>query len=870
MANGTGLLGDKSSTQSAVIVPKPESKHIYYVFTADNVPGIDGVRYTIVDMSLQNGEGKITDKNILLQAPVTEKLTAVKHQNNKDIWVIAHGYNSNAFYAYLVTAEGIINAANPVLSKTGTIHHGNLSNNAIGYMKASPDGRRLALGVRGMKLYELFDFDRTSGIVSNPLTFKSSDFNSPYGVEFSPDGSKLYINSSQNPKAGIYQIDLTNGNTVTLIGTSKSEYAGSLQLGPDGKIYFARYQGKYLGIIHTPNAAGIACNYEDDGLYLGGKTSLFGLPNFIQSYFYKPVFTYTKACVSSLVSFSLTNPSNIEKVEWIFDDPVLGVNNISDKIEPTHIYSKYGSFEVILAVKYIDGTSFKTSQIVTIPPPPVVNLGRDTILCPGAVLKLNATIPDAISYLWQDGSAKSSFTVNKPGIYWVEASNGLCTTKDSIHISYKTPLEVNLGKDTTLYKVNSLLLQVNQPDIKCVWQNGSTANTFTVTSSGNYWVEVTNGCESMKDEIRIDFLPAMELNLGKDTTLCTNQVLTLQAPSYPATYLWQDGSTKENFKVSKTGLYWVEISNQFEKVRDSIMVSYIASPHIDLGKDTTLYAGTSLELKANATHASYLWQDGSTRSFFTVSKPGIYWVEGSNPCGSTRDSIVISFKAQNRNISLGKDTTLCEGNTLLLQVNSKLENYRWQDGSTINTCLVKKPGVYWVETKVNSEVIRDSIWVEYQGLPSINLGGNTTLCNNETLLLNAQQSGMDATYVWQDGSTEATFTASEPGLYWVEVTTICGTAKDSVAITCPACITDSMPNVITPNGDGDNDSFIIPCIQEQVWAIEIYNRWGKLVFYTKAYQGEWQAENLESGIYFYTLTNQNLRTPLKGIVHVLR
>jgi hypothetical protein len=141
MENGTGLLGDKSSTQSAVIVPQPGSKSIYYIFTVDNVPGTDGVRYSVVDMSQENNAGKLITKNILLQAPVTEKLTAVKHHNNKDIWVLAHGYNSNIFYAYLVTEAGVANESVPIISASGTIHYGNVTNNAIGYMKASPDGK---------------------------------------------------------------------------------------------------------------------------------------------------------------------------------------------------------------------------------------------------------------------------------------------------------------------------------------------------------------------------------------------------------------------------------------------------------------------------------------------------------------------------------------------------------------------------------------------------------------------------------------------------------------------------------------------------------------------------------------------------------
>ncbi|QHT66293.1 T9SS type B sorting domain-containing protein [Rhodocytophaga rosea] len=870
MENGTGLLGDKSSTQSAVIVPQPGSKHIYYVFTVDNVPGTEGVRYSVVDMSQENNAGRIISKNVPLQAPVTEKLTAVKHHNNEDIWVLAHGYNSNIFYAYLVTSAGVINAAQPIMSASGTVHQGNVTNNAIGYMKASPDGKKLALGIRGMRLYELFDFDNNTGNVSNPITFQSADYNTPYGLEFSPDGSKLYINASQNPTANLYQIDLSNNYQTTLIGTSASPYAGALQIGPDGKIYFARYQSKYLGIIHNPNAAGENCRYEDDGLFLGSKTSTFGLPNFIQSYFYQPVFTYKNTCFGSPTAFTLldTGKESIQKIEWIFDDPVIGTHNISDKIAPTHIFSEPGAYEVSVNIWYKDGSSRKAAQTISIQPAPQVNLGKDTLLCVGSVLKLNAFLPQS-SYIWQDGSTNSSFTVTKAGEYKVIVKQGECTFTDIIKVAYKTPLQVNMGRDTVVYKVNHLLLQVNQPGITCIWQDGSQGNTFRVTDSGTYQVEVSDGCETVTDEINITFIPALQLNLGQDQILCKGQNIQLKATQPEATYLWQDGSTQEYITVHEPGMYWVEVSNIYEKLRDSIRIQYIDTPVVSLGKDTTLIPGTTRSYTFTS-DANYLWQDGSQAAFYTISKPGLYWVEASNRCGTVRDSIVVSFPAEIPALQLGNDTILCEGNTITLKVNNQIGDITWQNGSNAHYFTVKNAGTYWVEARSNLGIIRDSIQVSYRSIPQVNLGGYAQLCNNEQLVLHAGQQDASASYLWQDSSTQPDLLVNTPGTYWVEVTNACGSMRDSIVVECPACISAMMPNVITPNGDGANDTFVIPCIQEKTWAIEIYNRWGKIVFHSKAYQGEWSGENQDNGIYFYTITNPASKTSLKGMVHVLR
>ena len=88
MPNGFGLMGNISSTQSCVIIPKPLCNNIYYIFTVDAIENYltDGFQYSIVDLNLNGGLGDITSKNNLLFSPSTEKVTAVLHNNSKDFW----------------------------------------------------------------------------------------------------------------------------------------------------------------------------------------------------------------------------------------------------------------------------------------------------------------------------------------------------------------------------------------------------------------------------------------------------------------------------------------------------------------------------------------------------------------------------------------------------------------------------------------------------------------------------------------------------------------------------------------------------------------------------------------------------------------
>jgi hypothetical protein len=286
MQSGRHLMGSGSSTQSALIVPDPGSGNVFYVFTVAPQGSPDGLRYSVVDMTRDNGLGDVARTNLLLLAPVAEKLAAVRHANGRDVWVLAHRWGSDAFVAYLVTANGV--SQKPVASNVGATT-GGPGRNAIGALKFSPDGTKLAAALwRENNKFEVYDFDRNTGRVSNPRSF--GPYQEAYGVEFSPDGTKLYGTANGNSttksiaagtiESQVLQFDLATKKATT-VGRSSNHKIGALQRGPDGKIYVAREDNSFLGVIENPNAAGPAVRYLDDGLNLGGRRSKLGLPAFI-------------------------------------------------------------------------------------------------------------------------------------------------------------------------------------------------------------------------------------------------------------------------------------------------------------------------------------------------------------------------------------------------------------------------------------------------------------------------------------------------------------------------------------------------------------------------------------------------------------
>ncbi len=303
MSNGNDLRGNLSSTQTSLIIPQPGSSRYFYIFTVDDFCNDTlkyGFRYSIVDICSNNGLGDIISekKNIKLLDTVCEKLTALRHANGTDYWVIVHKYYSNAFYSYHLSAAGIIDT---VISQIGS-RHPNISGNqdtwdAIGQMKASPNGNKIAIvnGNAGAHaIAEYFNFDNSTGIISNWINLQTNlDYTSNhqyYGVSFSPDNSKLYITCWLNNN-GVYQFDLNagNGNSDSIIASktkiSDQFWHWALQLGPDGKIYVLG-TGSYMGVINFPNNVGANCNFQDSAIYFNSYLVGMGLPNYVDSYDY--------------------------------------------------------------------------------------------------------------------------------------------------------------------------------------------------------------------------------------------------------------------------------------------------------------------------------------------------------------------------------------------------------------------------------------------------------------------------------------------------------------------------------------------------------------------------------------------------------
>ena len=453
MPNATELNGDVGVNQPCILVPQPGDSMKIFLFTndvlkfkQDNSYTTEGFEYTSINMKLHNGLG---DAQIYLNAsllnPACQKVSAVAHVNCRDFWIMAHKWDSDEFDAYLLDAGGI---HQPVVSHTGSVQGGGYKDqtNAYGEMKFSPDGTKIALAVSGTNLVELFDFDNSTGIVSNARSYTNNVLNIlPYGLDFSSDSKMLFVSLMQifgnGPPATpsrIIQFDLKNGLVnPALIDTSAGVRLGGMQVAPDGRIYVARtvnIQVKMdsLDVIYNPTRPGTKCNYNslnnnpDSRFFLNGRKSIYGLPNFVQSYFNIPVFTWDSVCYSDITSFHITNKANIDAVLWNFGDSAT-----STAPDPVHFYSKPGKYMVTLTETF-NGENFIDSALVTVYPKPVVNLGDSILLYSGASINLHGG-GGYMEYNWSNGLTDSVISVEKGGTYWVEVKDWhCCVNSDSV------------------------------------------------------------------------------------------------------------------------------------------------------------------------------------------------------------------------------------------------------------------------------------------------------------------------------------------------------------------------------------------------------------------------------------------------------
>ena len=435
------------------------------------------------------------------------------------------------------------------------------------------------------------------------------------------------------------------------------------------------------------------------------------------------------------------------------------------------------------------------------------------VIEPTIVPELDCTLLE-----WSTGEHGPSITVYESGEYSVTVTYGCVEMEASIDITLNNPPPPDLGPDAILCEGETIAISLDPDAGQYEWQDGSTDADYSISTAGVYQVTLDDGCDIRSDTITVTYIdPPSPISLGPDTFLCPGEEITFQFDPALGDFLWQDSDDSPVYVIDDEGTYALTVSNDCGSVSDDIDVSITLPPAFDLGPDSAIICtGDIIDLELDASMGSFLWQDGSTLSYYQITSPGTYSLTVSNVCGTLTDAIHV-IQVPEPDINFEQTLHACDGDTLVLSTGNNVGSFTWQDGSMEPTLEVTVAGTYSVSITNYCGEDDDEVEVIFHPHTTIpDLGPDRSLCPGDQVVLHV--SSPAATYQWNDLSTADSLVVTTAGTYFVIVTGYCDTFSDTVQVS----LNNQPPALTLPDDFGlcTGQSFTIdPAINEvnYVW-----------------------------------------------------
>ena len=931
------LGGNKNSTQSALIVPKPTCRgceYLYYVYTTSEIRGKKALTYSVVDMRKNGGKGAIVEKNVPISSSGTEQSASVRNDRDSTYWVITRVFGTNQFQIRHLTS-----AENPALTTYSGGQKIDSLQQAEGYIKIGPadttggnkGNRPMAVVIPGppKNSVDLYTFNDSTG----KMTFNRTVQLGPappkaYGAEFSPDGKSLYVtmladtnaNGSQKGASYILKYDLNQTKdslltqTKVVVDSSTTRQYGSIQIGPDGKLYVATKGSKSLGTIANPNGGLLdSLRFNPTGQTLGGKTSQLGLPNLVANFNDNssgPGLSYSDTCTNGPTVFQISPncPKLKEAYTLDFGDGSRPVSTTATK-PITHSYKTPGQYPVSLRIitKTSAGGICKDTLIrdtlTILETPPDIKLGADTAICNKKGITLDIKV-QAKLYIWiVNGriiSRQKTITLTRPGYYIAIglAANGECFKSDTIEVQIKPVPSLNLGPDTVFCYKSAVKLTVPQQTWnKFAWSNGSTDRSTSVSKAGTYAVTATNpsGCVN-SDTIKVNELPKLTLRAAlTGPKACTSADGVIDITPNPAgkyLYTWSrgDGATLPSNTNRQTnlpeGTYKITATDSIYACKADTSVALKSSantlaltPVVKAALCSVPNSGTISLTVSGGTAATYVWLDQNnnplaTTPIFGKAGPGLYNVQvtDANGCKALRDSIKVGLDSTGF-AKLVPNQLKCAGSSVSLapvDPDQPGNVYQWSTGAVTRSISVTQTGSYSIVVRntQNGCVGRSSVQVNDRPAPVFALTKEAVLCEGDREKAQLAVSGAPGLrYLWTTSNdTSRTITVTQAGQYGIRVTDPQGctaTATARVQNLCEPRV--NIPDAFTPNSDGQNDVLQVFTAYVSDYEFRIYNRWGEVIFVSnnpeQKWDGTYRGSAYPSMLYPYIITYKSESFP---------
>ena len=610
------------------------------------------------------------------------------------------------------------------------------------------------------------------------VTLTTAAVNGTYEWQDNSNNDSLVVTSS-----GIYALTITNfcGEVWDDIVIDYTALLSPFDFGPDVNLC----PGEEL-ILHANHQSG-AYQWQD------GSTSDTLLVNSTGTYYA----VLSNACnsVTDTINVSVNNsppivdlPAQLNLCQGqsiMLDAGIGGINYLwNDNSQNQQLLvASPGAYS--LTVSNACGSDRDTVIILDGGPAPVVDLGIDIQICPGDHEWIVPSFSNVDSWLWHDGSEMASFDASNAGLITVAVSNACGSSFDTLLVGLlPSAPPLDLGPDTSLCSWQSFALSIQTPGVSILWPDGSTDPDFTVIGPGEVAASISNTCGTSFDTLVIDAKPEIPtLDLGADQSLCPGEIINVSPGILNVNYEWQDGSINNSYQSTQEESIILIISNECGSTTDTLeVIESTQGPQLNLGTDIQECEGVIVTIPSGVSGVNYLWQDGSTDPDIITTQSGVYILQVSNNCGADIDTINVDISGISPTVTLGPDTTLCEGSTLLLVSDADaITSIQWQNGSSSSSFAVSSPGIFSLAESNRCGDASDTIVVYYLDAPDpFTLGPDTTLCPGETITLTAPTSTLNIQ--WQDGSILESIVADQPITYSLQLSNDCGSVSDELVL----------------------------------------------------------------------------------------
>jgi gliding motility-associated-like protein len=482
-----------------------------------------------------------------------------------------------------------------------------------------------------------------------------------------------------------------------------------------------------------------------------------------------------------------------------------------------------------------------------------VNLGPDQVTCLGDTIALSVDIQGA-TYIWSTGDSVPDIRVSNSGTYGLTVDLGGCTFSDSVRLRF-IPLELELLSDTFICPGKTIqLFPTITPEAAHQWVDGNFLLNRIFPDTGQYILQATLGNCQESDTVQITQLN-YSFDLGQDTNVCLAGGYVIRSGiSNVSGFLWNDNSRADTLNIGEPGLYSLQIDSLGCFFADTIRIDSL-DLSFSLGNDTTICLGQSLNLEPVVfPGAGYTWSTGDTLEQIAVSDSGMYVLEISYEACRARDSIMLKTLEKPAASILYPPENPCIGECFKIwAILERTDTWSWSGDAGIEQ---------------NNVPTVDVCFPDYRSylisLTATNRCGSASDFHLFPVRFDSLLEVSPDTSVFA-GDTAWVYSNGGSAFRWVSMVDLeCDTCIRASGIFfktnpvyvqlddqygCPVIDTVIVnvykdfglytPNAFTPNGDGKNDVFEVLHYGVEDLELEIFNRFGEQIFYTKDLNAQW-------------------------------